>query len=38
MGVTNVMLVVQVLNYGRQYDAIIANITIANSISGTHQT
>ena len=34
MGITNVMLVVQVLNYSRQYDAIIANITIANSISG----
>jgi two-component system sensor histidine kinase YesM len=34
MGLTNVMLVVQVLNYSRQYDAIIANITIANSISG----
>jgi two-component system sensor histidine kinase YesM len=29
-----VLLVVQVLNYGRQYDAIIANITAANSISG----
>jgi two-component system, sensor histidine kinase YesM len=34
MSITNVMLVVQFLNYGRQYDAIIANITIANSISG----
>jgi two-component system, sensor histidine kinase YesM len=34
MGITNVLLVVQVLNYSRQYDAIIANITIANSISG----
>ena len=34
MSITNIMLVVQVLNYGRQYDAIIANITIANSISG----
>ena len=34
MSITNVMLVVQVLNYSRQYDAIIANITIANSISG----
>ena len=34
MGITNVMLVVQVLNYSRQYDAIIANITLANSISG----
>jgi len=34
MSVTNVLLVVQVLNYGRQYDAIIANITAANSISG----
>lgn len=34
MGITNVVLVVQVLSYGRQYDAIIANITAANSISG----
>jgi two-component system sensor histidine kinase YesM len=34
MSITNVMLVVQVLNYGRQYDAIMANITTANSISG----
>ena len=34
MSITNVMLVVQVLNYSRQYDAIIANITTANSISG----
>ena len=34
MSITNVLLVVQVLNYSRQYDAIIANITIANSISG----
>jgi two-component system, sensor histidine kinase YesM len=34
MSVTNVLLVWQVLNYGRQYDAIIANITVANSISG----
>jgi two-component system sensor histidine kinase YesM len=34
MSVTNVLLVLQVLNYGRQYDAIIANITVANSITG----
>jgi two-component system sensor histidine kinase YesM len=34
MSITNVLLVVQVLNYGRQYDAIIGNITLANSISG----
>jgi two-component system sensor histidine kinase YesM len=34
MSITNVLLVLQVLNYGRQYDAIIANITAANSISG----
>jgi len=34
MGVTNALLVVQVLNYSRQYDAIITNITTANSISG----
>lgn len=34
MSLTNVFLVVQVLNYGRQYDAIIANITAANSIGG----
>jgi len=34
MSITNVLLVAQVLNYSRQYDAIIANITAANSISG----
>ena len=34
MSITNILLVWQVLNYGRQYDAIIANITTANSISG----
>ena len=34
MSITNVLLVVQVLNYSRQYDAIITNITAANSISG----
>ena len=38
MGLTNVLLVVQVLNYSRQYDAIIANITAANSISGEIKT
>ena len=35
MGITNALLVTQVLNYSRQYDAIITNITSANSISGT---
>lgn len=34
MGAANALLVVQVLNYSRQYDAIITNITAANSISG----
>jgi two-component system sensor histidine kinase YesM len=34
MGTTNVVLMLQVLNYSRQYDAIIGNITTANSISG----
>ena len=34
MSITNVMLALQLLNYSRQYDAIIANITSANSISG----
>ncbi len=34
MSVTNILLVIQALNYGRQYDAIIANITTANSIGG----
>ena len=34
MGSTNVLLVVQVLDYSRQYDGIITNITTANSISG----
>jgi two-component system sensor histidine kinase YesM len=34
MGTTNVVLMLQVLNYSRQYDAIVANITTANSISG----
>lgn len=34
MGATNALLVTQVLNYSRQYDAIIINITTANSISG----
>ena len=38
MSITNVLLVVQVLNYSRQYDAIIANITAANSISGHIKT
>jgi two-component system, sensor histidine kinase YesM len=35
MGATNIVLVIQVLNYSRQYDVIINNITTANSISGT---
>jgi two-component system, sensor histidine kinase YesM len=34
MGVINAVLLVQMLNYSRQYDAIINNITTANSISG----
>jgi two-component system sensor histidine kinase YesM len=34
MGTTNAVLVLQALSYSRQYDAIIANITTANSISG----
>ncbi len=35
MGVTNVVSMLQVLSYSRQYDAIITNITTANSISGS---
>jgi len=35
MGMTNVVSMLQVLNYSRQYDAIITNITTANSISGS---
>jgi two-component system, sensor histidine kinase YesM len=35
MGTTNVVSMLQVLNYSRQYDAIITNITTANSISGS---
>lgn len=38
MGSANVILVLQVLNYSRQYDAIINNITTANSITGTIKT
>ncbi|MHC1782174.1 MAG: sensor histidine kinase [Anaerolineaceae bacterium] len=34
MGITNALLVTTALNYSRQYDAIIRNITTANSISG----
>jgi two-component system, sensor histidine kinase YesM len=34
MGLINAVLLVQMLNYSRQYDAIINNITTANSISG----
>jgi two-component system, sensor histidine kinase YesM len=35
MGTTNVVSMLQVLSYSRQYDAIITNITTANSISGS---
>jgi two-component system, sensor histidine kinase YesM len=35
MGTANVLVVMQMLNYSRQYDAIINNITTANSISGS---
>src|SRR6185436_12372775 len=35
MGTTNVVFMLQVLSYSRQYDAIITNITTANSISGS---
>jgi two-component system, sensor histidine kinase YesM len=35
MGTANVLVVIQMLNYSRQYDAIINNITTANSISGS---
>jgi len=38
MGSTNAILVLQVLNFSRQYDAIINNITTANSITGTIKT
>jgi two-component system sensor histidine kinase YesM len=34
MGAINVALMLQMLSYSRQYDAIISNITTANSISG----
>lgn len=34
MGLTNVVFAMQVLSYSRQYDAIITNITTANSFSG----
>ncbi len=34
MGLINAVLLVQMLNYSHQYDAIINNITTANSISG----
>jgi two-component system sensor histidine kinase YesM len=34
MGLSNAVLLVQMLSYIRQYDAIISNITTANSISG----
>jgi two-component system sensor histidine kinase YesM len=35
MGITNIVSVMQALRYSRQYDAIINNITTANSISGS---
>ena len=35
MGITNVVSMLQVLSYSRQYDTIITNITTANSISGS---
>jgi two-component system sensor histidine kinase YesM len=35
MGTTNVVSMLQVMSYSRQYDAIITNITTANSISGS---
>ncbi|MCB9134685.1 MAG: hypothetical protein H6636_04610, partial [Anaerolineales bacterium] len=35
MGITNVISMIQALSYSRQYDAIITNITTANSISGS---
>jgi two-component system, sensor histidine kinase YesM len=35
MGTANVLVVVQMLNYSRQYDSIITNITTANSILGS---
>jgi len=35
MGATNIVSMMQVLRYSRQYDAIITNITTANSISGS---
>lgn len=38
MGITNVVSMLQVLSYSRQYDAIITNITTANSISGSIKT
>ena len=38
MGITNVVSMLQVLKYSRQYDAIITNITTANSISGSVKT
>ena len=38
MSITNILFMVQLLNYSRQYDAIITNITTANSISGSIKT
>lgn len=35
MGATNIVSMMQVLRYSRQYDVIITNITTANSISGS---
>jgi two-component system sensor histidine kinase YesM len=34
LGVINVVLMIQMVNYSRQYDAMINNITTANSING----
>jgi two-component system sensor histidine kinase YesM len=38
MSTLNFLFMVQLLNYSRQYDAIITNITTANSISGSIKT
>jgi two-component system, sensor histidine kinase YesM len=38
MATTNAVLILQALSYSRQYDAIITNITTANSISGHIKT
>ncbi|MBI5029097.1 MAG: sensor histidine kinase [Chloroflexi bacterium] len=38
MGLTNVVLMFQITNYSRQYDAMMNNITTANSINGHIKT